>query len=248
MWFLFFPLELYFGQRYDALQILVGRWCTSINRGHWNNNNSDEVDDSSACQKNPRAHTNPFYWDFAKGSPARCRFWFLPFLPFFRIFLVFLVFLSIFLLSVLLPFVPFQKTGKTVRETLVAKPQYQNEELYGHKFEGKELNWAIAIWRVLREPNEVQNWISLFSRGKQQFRRKRDWYEPFLTAMAQVLPSPNKGRCYRKNAKIPGALKIGASISGPRITGEAGEEGGRRALKEKGGRRGGEDEGDSGEN
>ena len=36
---------------------------------------------------------------------------------------------------------------------------------------------------------KVQKLISLFSRGKRpEFRRKRDLYEPLLTAMAQILP------------------------------------------------------------
>ena len=52
----------------------------------------------------------------------------------------------------------------------------------------EERTWAIAIWTVLREP-KFGTEFPYFSREKRPgFRRKRDLYEPLLTAMAQVLP------------------------------------------------------------
>ena len=42
------------------------------------------------------------------------------------------------------------------------------------------------------EVGEVQKLISLIFKGKwPEFRRKRDLYEPLLTAMARALPSPS---------------------------------------------------------
>ena len=50
--------------------------------------------------------------------------------------------------------------------------------------------WAIAIERKLSE-QKSRSELSFFSREKwPKFRRKRDLYEPLLTAMAQVLASP----------------------------------------------------------
>ena len=51
-----------------------------------------------------------------------------------------------------------------------------------------ERTWAIAIQTVLREP-KFRTEFPYFSREKRsEFRRKRDFYEPLPTAMAQVLP------------------------------------------------------------
>ena len=48
---------------------------------------------------------------------------------------------------------------------------------------------AIAIERILREP-KFRTEFPYFSREQQpEFRRKRDLYEPLLTAMAQAIPS-----------------------------------------------------------
>ena len=55
----------------------------------------------------------------------------------------------------------------------------------------EERTWAIAIETVLREP-KFRTEFPYFSREKRsEFRRKRDLYEPLLTAMAQVLPALN---------------------------------------------------------
>ena len=52
----------------------------------------------------------------------------------------------------------------------------------------EERTWAIAIQTVLREP-KFRTEFPYFSREKRpEFGRKRDVYEPLLTAMAQVLP------------------------------------------------------------
>ena len=57
-----------------------------------------------------------------------------------------------------------------------------------------ERTWAIAIQTVLREPKFRTEFRFFFleeNRSKRpEFGRKRDLYEPLLTAMAQVLPFP----------------------------------------------------------
>ena len=59
-----------------------------------------------------------------------------------------------------------------------------------------ERTWAIAIQTVLREL-KFRTEFPYFSREKRpEFRRKRNLYEPLLTAMAQVLPFLKSTKCF----------------------------------------------------
>ena len=68
---------------------------------------------------------------------------------------------------------------------------FQRSKKKTQTLEGKEL----GPWRYIEgfKQTKVQNLISLVFQGKQlEFRRKRDLYEPLLTAVAQVLLSLKK--------------------------------------------------------